>query len=488
MTFLRGLFLFFILFFAATSSKAQFKLHLNNDLHNTNPNLQKSGASSYVLFNLHRSLLKIDKNGELVPDLAENCHTQKKTITCTLRQDSKWSDGSLLTAEDFLETYRNILTPSYKSPRADLLFAVKGAQEFYQGKGKGKGFAITAPNPRTIKFELNSVDSDFKFNLANFILAPYKVGKFTGPFKIKKIEARKSIELMSNDFYWQKNPSRPEVHFLIIEEDSTALNLYEKNQLHFLRRLPTALIAKYQNRADYFSNPIWRMDYLGFLNSPQLNLETRKSLATSLRYKELQKIFNSKGLPGCPGIPDDWYGKDDLCLNFIESQNTAKQSISTFEIAYSASGGDDHRRAMEWVLLQWKKNLGVSGRVKAVDNKLFIEQLKNNQHLIFRRGLPLDSPNCYSSLKFFISDHPENFIRLSSPEFDEIVAELKASESDIKNRELCAKGIKFLKENYHLIFLGPIEFSSLAKKDYTGWSINPMNLLDLSELKPSVSK
>ena len=40
----------------------------------------------------------------------------------------------------------------------------------------------------------------------------------------------------------------------------------------------------------------------------------------------------------------------------------------------------------------------------------------------------------------------------------------------------------FLMKNYFLIPLGAIHFSMLAKPEFTGWKLNQMNQLDLSNL------
>ena len=63
--------------------------------------------SSIAIGNSGSNLLRRDEDGELQPDLAEKVEVSDDglTYTATLRDDLKWSDGSDLTAEDFVYSW-----------------------------------------------------------------------------------------------------------------------------------------------------------------------------------------------------------------------------------------------------------------------------------------------------------------------------------------------------------------------------------------------
>src|SRR5438067_9292789 len=54
--------------------------------------------------------------------------------TFRLGEDRKWSNGDPVTAQDFVFSYRRMLTPSFAAPYADMLFILKGAEDYYRGK------------------------------------------------------------------------------------------------------------------------------------------------------------------------------------------------------------------------------------------------------------------------------------------------------------------------------------------------------------------
>src|SRR5215211_130956 len=64
-----------------------------------------------------------------VPGMAERWEISPdgKVYTFHLRQNAKWSNGEPLTAEDFIKSYRRLLTPSLGSLYAYMLHPIKNA-------------------------------------------------------------------------------------------------------------------------------------------------------------------------------------------------------------------------------------------------------------------------------------------------------------------------------------------------------------------------
>ncbi len=73
--------------------------------------------------------------------------------TFHLRKDEVWSDGTPLTAKDFLYAWQRILSPELGSQYAEMLYLLKGAASF--NKGETKDFSSvgvkTVPNHSTGK-------------------------------------------------------------------------------------------------------------------------------------------------------------------------------------------------------------------------------------------------------------------------------------------------------------------------------------------------
>ncbi len=475
---------------AASNTKKTFRLHLSQEPTQLDPNLQNNSNSTYLLSNLYRNFFRYENNKGLVPDLGETCTRKTSThLVCTLKKNLKWSDSTSLTSEDFLRTYRKILNPQNKVPRADLLFRIKNAKAIYQGRQKPESLGITATSPQTLEFFFSEADPEFEYNLSTLPLVPTKpdLVAFNGPYKLKEWQRGRKIFAESNKFYVTQNLQRPVLEFLFIEEDSVALQLYEKNSLDFLRRLPTLYIPSFKGRNDFHWIPIVRFDYFGFGPELKDHEDIRKALIYSLNYSEWQKLFSSEGRPGCAGLPDSWFPNKAPCFDFDLKKvpaitSTLNNSIS-YSLSFSSLGGDDHKRASEWMQAQWQKNTQVKIQILAKENKVYLKDLKTKPAAIFRKGVTPDRPTCLSALETFSQANPENYLQLRSSEYEKILLNLSSSQKDNERKKLCLKGVEFLMNRHLLIPTGAIHFSVLAKKTFTGWNLNEINQLDLSDLR-----
>jgi oligopeptide transport system substrate-binding protein len=495
--------LFLLLLLAGLSAEAAakaepFRLHLIAEPSGLDPQRQKASVSSYLLQSLYRNLFFYDNDRGLVPDLGDSCKREGPLVlVCKLKKDLHWSDGSPITSADFLKTYRRLLDPQESFPRADLLFKIKNAAALYKGKKAGS-LGITAPDDRTLRFEFAERDPDFEYNLGTTQLAPVKniltSGQkatelvVSGPYKVADWAAGSKISLVTNSFYkFGSGDQRPPVEFLFIAEDGVALQLYEKNELSFLRRLPTSYIPKFKSRPDFLWIPVIRFDYLGFGPVLKDHPKLREALSLSLNFPELQKVYSAEGLPGCPGIPESWT-TEQLCYKQDIAKAKAalaldKNTPQDLKLSYSSQGGEDHRRGTEWMQAQWSVVLGLKIQVVLKENKIYLNELQQNPPTIFRKGVAPDRPTCLATLETFAEGNPENYIQLKDPEYQGILKSLAEATQSKEQKKLCTQGVRYLMEHYVLIPTGPIHFAMLAKPEFKGWKLNSMNQLDLSSLE-----
>ncbi|MEN0058869.1 MAG: peptide ABC transporter substrate-binding protein [Bdellovibrio sp.] len=483
-------FLFIISFFGASTEASEkvFRLHLSQEPSHLDPNKQRTSSASYLLGNLYRNIFFYDNERGLVPDLGEKCLWQRKYLLCTLKKDLKWSDGSALTARDFIQTYQKILTPTQAIPRADLLFWILHAEDIYKGALPPEKLGVQALDNRTLRFEFeeNTPFREFEYHLSLTTLAPTKkdLSAFSGPYKIKSRKPGQNILLESNSSYPGGFSSRPAVEFVFVEEDTTALQLYEKKELQFLRRLPTLFITRYKERPDFHWIPMLRMDYLGFGPELKAHEDVRKALTYSLQYEELQKIFFSEGRPGCIGLPDSWFPMKAPCVDFdLKKIPPLKKNSSSYTFLFSALGGEDHKRATEWMQSQWRKHAGLNVSLEVKENKIFLQQLQQRTPALFRKGVSPDRPTCLAALETFAPNSPENYIQLRDPQYEKFLVSLAKASSKKEQEKWCLRGTEWLLQHHLIIPLGPIHFSILAQPDFSGWKLNQMNQLDLSDLR-----
>ena len=74
-------------------------------------------------------LFTMDALGRPEPALVKSWTIKNslKTYIFHLKQDSKWSDGTPLTAHDFVRTFKRFINPKRSCPYADFFFVIKNA-------------------------------------------------------------------------------------------------------------------------------------------------------------------------------------------------------------------------------------------------------------------------------------------------------------------------------------------------------------------------
>ncbi|MBK9322476.1 MAG: peptide ABC transporter substrate-binding protein [Bdellovibrionaceae bacterium] len=476
-----------------------FRLHLASEPINLMPSQQKTSSASYLMHNLYRNLFTYDDDQGLIPDLGDSCKRENPLVLiCKVKKNLKWSDGSPLVASDFLKAYQRILDSKESAPRADLLFKIKNALAIYKNQEKMESLGISSPSPDTLRFEFAEADPDFEYNLASIQLAPIKNQLFSaekanelvvsGPYRISKWIQKEKIVLENNPHYKSGNADRrPKVEFLFVAEDSVALQLYEKNELSFLRRLPTLYIPKFKNRPDFLWVPVIRFDYIGFGPELKKHPKLREALALALNFPELKKIFSAEGMPGCVGVPLSFVLKELCYRHDLQKAKLAlsqdKNTPTNLKLMYSSLGGEDHRRAAEWLQSQWSKNLNIKVQVVMRENKVFLRDLQKETPSIFRKGVAPDRPTCLATLETFANWSSENYIQLNESDFQSILKKLSETTNLEQQKKICTLGLSYLMDQFYLIPTGPIHFAMLIRPEFQGWKLNSMNQLDLASLK-----
>ena len=91
-------------------------------------------VSVQLMNNIYEGLLRLNDKNEYEPCLASSYTKNGNTLTFTIRKNLKWSDGSPLTIDDILFGFKRALNPKTASRFAELLYPIKNAKEYNEGK------------------------------------------------------------------------------------------------------------------------------------------------------------------------------------------------------------------------------------------------------------------------------------------------------------------------------------------------------------------
>ena len=91
------------------------------------------------------------KDASLIPGAAESWTVSDDgtVYTFKLRKDAVWSDGSPVTAEDFVYSFRRLEDPATAAEYASMLYPVENAEEVNTGKAQAGGAWASRRSTRT---------------------------------------------------------------------------------------------------------------------------------------------------------------------------------------------------------------------------------------------------------------------------------------------------------------------------------------------------
>lgn len=282
------------------TSNTEITTAIKKQKYNLDPRYSDSIENDAVVSQLFEGLTEYSSHGKIALNQAENIEKSEdfKKWKITLRKNLKWSDGSDITAEDYVESWLSILSSENKNPNAFKLFFIKDAKTLYDGKAKLKEFnGIKILDKNTIEVNMEYPVKNFDEILSNVFMFPVKLTedstKFisNSAFNLKEITDEKII-LEKNNKYWDAvNTHINTITLKLVENDILAYQLFDLKQIDFFG-LPFYEIP-YERRADSSKKP----EFLNFKTNifEFLSLDTKNEiLKNETLRKDLETVIDSK--------------------------------------------------------------------------------------------------------------------------------------------------------------------------------------------------
>lgn len=209
-----------------------------------------------LLANLFEGLVKMDPSGKVLPALAENWSVNKDQTCYTfkIRKDAKWSNGTDITADDFVEFFKDFLKNKDNNLYAEGLYCIFGAEDYENGTKDFSNVAIRAVDKNTLEIKLNyscsyllNILSQPIYNLRKMDdklknwKSEYKNILYSGYFTIDKFSEDGGVDLIKNKYYWNKNNVKSNgitISFNNVKEASLAA--FQSNSINIFTDPPKA--------------------------------------------------------------------------------------------------------------------------------------------------------------------------------------------------------------------------------------------------------
>ena len=207
------------------ADKGSTLVYGSGDYDSINPIMNEHCEIKHLLFD---SLVKLDKNGNPTPSLAESWSYDESALTYTfrLRGDVTWHDGEPFTAGDVKFTFDAIMDPENGSENYPNYIEV---QQIRVISDTEIAFVLSEPNYAFLDYMTMSILPEHCLQGEDMWEADYfKHPIGTGPYKLASWDPGQAITLAKNESYFAGPANIDTVIFKIVTDDSAkALQLRE---------------------------------------------------------------------------------------------------------------------------------------------------------------------------------------------------------------------------------------------------------------------
>ena len=342
-----------------------------------NPVLTDSIYDDAVCGLVYTSLLKLDEEQNLMPYLAKEytVSDDQKTITFTLNDNLKWSDGEALTSKDVAYTFNALGNADYTGEYGSYVKKIKGAAEYKEGKAESIS-GIETPDDNTIKIEFETAYGPGLTNLGCMGIIPEHIwskipeGEWknnkealtnpvgNGPYKLVSFNEGQDVKFVKNEDFFGGEVKTSNIIFKVIGEDTVAADLKNGTiDMAAVSNLKKADIEELEGAGfKIYRHPNNLFQYMGlnYRNPIFQDIKVREAIMTAIDRKNMvEKLIEGNGeVKDAPMLSSSWaYPKDVEFKKYDYDVEKAKSLLE--EAGYTMKDGvmvDESGKALSFTL------------------------------------------------------------------------------------------------------------------------------------------
>ncbi len=433
---------------------------------------------------LFEGLTTFDRQGHPIPGVAESwtVSPDAKTYLFKLRADAKWSDGTPVTARDFVASWRRTLTPETAASYNYQLFYVKNAKAF--ADGKLTDFAqvgVRALDDRTLEVTLENPTPFFLSLCATPPLEPVplraierhgddwiKPGRIVsnGAYILEDWRINDHVRLRKNPFYWDRARIALEVvDVLPISKANVAYNFYASGEadLSLDKGLaPTALLDDLKKRPDFHAASFFATYFLRYncAAGPFRDERVRRAFSLAVDKRRIvEKITRGGERPAASLVPpgiDGYASPDGLPYDPVEARRLLAEAgypggRGLPLIRYLYADSDLNRDIAVELQDMWLNALGVKISLTSQEWKVYLNSMNSLDYEISRSSWVGDYPDPNTFLDMFLTGGGNNRTGFADPAYDRLIADAGREPDPKKRFEILGEAERMLLEKKAVI-------------------------------------
>lgn len=493
-----------------TGAAKEMTFVLSNEPDGLDPGVTNNSFASVFLANCFEGLVTYDSTGSIIPGSAESWDISETGLVYTfhLRDGLKWSDGSDLTAEDFVYSIQRVLTPATTAQYVDMVTNyVLGAKEFYDGTGTAETLGVKALDAKTLEITLLQPTSFFLEVVSMWVYDPVQKATVeangdkwstqastyisNGPFKISEINMGESVVVTKNEHYWDAEKVQiDKITFRYILDTSTALTAYESGEVDGIRSIPSSDVSRLraENAGLQVAGSFGTVYYLiNCEKEPYNNPLVRKALNLAVdRQALIDNVVQVPAEPAynfiSPGYSVDGVdlaeGRSDRGLSPTADVEAAKAALAeagypngegfpTLQLSYYSD--DVVKKVVEAIAEMLQNNLGIKVEITSNDWSIYYEDVQKGNYEVAAMGWSADYQHPMSFLPLLVTKDVTNNSFYSNPTYDAMVKDIMAETDAAKAFKMIQDAENVVMDDYPLLNLYYKSNNYLMKDYVTGY-------------------
>ncbi len=476
--------------FEQMTKKDKLTVVLSSEPVNLNPQTCNMLNGYITEFLIYDTLVQIDENGEIQPNLATEWEKIDDThIRFKLRQDAYFSNGQQMTAEDVVYTIQRCCTMS----------ATKSTYKYFDGentKAEDEFTVVVA-----LKQPFAAVYSFLAHAYSSVVCKSYieEVGDEqaglapigTGAYVLDNWTAGSSLLLKRNDKFWGEPGASDAIELKIIKEVANrAIELETGNtdialdiSANDASRIETASGLK------MMAEPGYRTTFLGLNLSKEetANPKVREAMACALDLELVcEAVYEQYGKPA-DSIMAPTIAEYANVKGYTYDVERAKQLLAEagypngITLTGRCQTNVDFKATAEIVQNMWKE-AGINCEIQVLDKATYIERGKTDGGTnVTITSQTATTGNSYQAIGTTFSTASRNgIINSSDEELEKMISDAAAQYDDATRAEDYKKVQDHIVNNYYAI---PIAFTDILtgmSNNVQGYVHSPANTPDLT--------
>ena len=458
------------LIFTATSCRSDtphpeeeiISFTLSSDPATLDPQIADDYSSYMLISNLFEGLVRTDSDGGIKSGMAESWDISSDGLSYVfhLFENTKWSNGTPVTADDFVFGLTRALTPETGAEDATDLFLIKNASAYYNGDVSADMLGISAIDEHTLKIDLEYESNALLIVLTEPVAMPCneeffnsskgKYGKSdeltitNGPFKIRENygwDHDSYIYIRRSEFYNAANPAIPlGVNFTYGQQPTDLINSILSGETDICEIYGNQLDRAKENNFNITTttNTLWGICYNTDIPAFK-NAKLRVSLFSSLNRSNLLK-----------DVPESYVKTTQLIAdNVLFAGRNYRERAGEFTVEHSDNAAEMYAKAAEElaeknielkstytilylddetssklvtsIIEVWNETSGCYFNKQPLSRNELEERINSGSYEIAIAPLntAVDSPMEF--LSQFTTDSPDNYINLNYPLYNEFI-------------------------------------------------------------------